>query len=128
MHLNVKLDIDTFYYGDESEANMFLQRACDTDALDERIARFIKSVAPTKNLLRLITLVHRCVKKNEPVLLIGGTSTDYFPSYYMMRNVLTCFSDHIRNWMRENCDSATTFSSLTDTIAYNKLPSNHRDF
>ena len=128
MHLNVKLDIDTFYYGDESEAKVFLQRACDTDALDERIARFIKSVAPTKNLLRLITLVHRCVKKNEPVLLIGGTSTDYFPSYYMMRNVLTCFSDHIRNWMRENCDSATTFSSLTDTIAYNKLPSNHRDF
>ena len=53
---------------------MFLERAHAIANLDERTKSFLKSVAPTRNLLRLITLVHRCVRKNEPVLLIGGES------------------------------------------------------
>ena len=72
--MKVKLDIDAFYYGNESEAKSFLNRAHELGSFDENTASFIKSVAPTKNLLRLVTLVHRCVKKNEPVLLVGGKS------------------------------------------------------
>jgi midasin len=67
-HTSLTLDMDSFYYGMRSEAREYLSQSVG----DEKIDDFLRSVSPTKPLLRLITLVLRCVRHREPVLLVGG--------------------------------------------------------
>jgi len=70
-HLNVVIDVDGIYYGKDSEARAMLARA----ALAQKSSlSSLSSIAPTKSLLRLLTLVMRCVRQKEPVLLVGGKS------------------------------------------------------
>ena len=61
-HLGVVIDVQEIYYGDKSEARTLLSKLPLTH------------IAPTKSLLRLLTLVMRCVRQKEPVLLVGGES------------------------------------------------------
>lgn len=63
-HLNVAIDCDELYYGMNSEARAILDRNTSLSSLS--------SVAFTKSLLRLLTLVVRCTRQKEPVLLVGG--------------------------------------------------------
>ena len=70
--LEVDIDIESLYYGESSEARMLLEEA-DKQARSSRVESFVKSVAPTRSLLRVMTLVLRCIKQREPVLLVGGT-------------------------------------------------------
>ena len=70
-HLKVTIDCDDIYYGKDSEARAMLAKA----VLEQKSSGLsLSSVAPTKSLLRLLTLVSRCVQQKEPVLLVGGKS------------------------------------------------------
>lgn len=62
------IDIDDLYYNEQSLARTVLRR------IDERKdAGTLSRIAPTKSLLRVVTLVQHCIKNREPVLLVGGT-------------------------------------------------------
>lgn len=66
-HLKVKLNIEDLYYGPHArqQLDIFLENSHGDNDL-------IKGVAPTRSILRLLTLVLRCIKQREPVLLVGG--------------------------------------------------------
>ena len=70
-HLKVSINCDDIYYGEGSEARMILENASmsQTDSASDSL---LSTVAPTKSLLRLLTLVLRCIRQKEPVLLVGG--------------------------------------------------------
>jgi MoxR-like ATPase len=70
-HLKVTVDVDSLYYGNESFARSLLARVHDVTRSD-LYKENLSNIAETKSLLRLITLVYRCVKSSEPVLLVGG--------------------------------------------------------
>jgi midasin len=71
--MKVDLNIEELYWGPQSDARRLLE-VMYTDNENEDIIRDLHplSIAPTKSLLRLITLVDRCVQQKEPVLLVGG--------------------------------------------------------
>jgi midasin len=70
-HLQVKIDLESLYYGNDSEARRLLYEVQNsTDNLDTK--DIVSSIAPTRSLLRLVTLVLRAARQKEPVLLVGG--------------------------------------------------------
>lgn len=73
-HLKVVIDCDEIYYGEHSEARELLRKAALV--AQEHPSSSLSVVAPTKSLLRLLTLVSRCVRQKEPILLVGGESID----------------------------------------------------
>lgn len=70
-HLKVTLDIDDFYYGETSEARMMLADA-KKKAEYSSSGPAIKSLAPTRSILRLVSLVLQSARNREPILLVGG--------------------------------------------------------
>ena len=64
--LGVCVDIEETYYGEASEARLLLDQIRAKPEIAET------QIALTRSLLRLLTLVLRCIKNEEPVLLIGG--------------------------------------------------------
>lgn len=74
-HLKVQIDIESLYYNEGARSRELLQRAL-SDVRDDTI---LASIAPTRSLMRLVTLVLRCIDQKEPVLLVGGklSSTVY---------------------------------------------------
>jgi midasin len=71
-HLKVKLNPSEMYYGEQSMARKILQDALQNAELSED--PLVASIAPTRSLLRLISLVLTCIEQKEPVLLVGGKS------------------------------------------------------
>jgi midasin len=69
--IKVKIDLDLFYYGDMSQARILIEKFLSEEASATNRQLF-SSIAPTKSLLRLVTLVLRCIEQKEPVLLVGG--------------------------------------------------------
>jgi midasin len=69
-HLKVQLNMQAKYYGDNSEARKLLKQATEEAHLSAD--PLMDSIAATQTLLRLISLVLRCIKQKEPVLLVGG--------------------------------------------------------
>lgn len=69
-HLKVKLTPENMYYGDSSEARKVLESALANPVLVQD--PIVASIASTRSLLRLITLVMTCIEQKEPVLLVGG--------------------------------------------------------
>ena len=70
-----KLNMDDIYFGENSEARKLLASLIEEDQAKEQ---FLLSMAPTNSFLRLICLVLRCIKKKEPVLLVGGKSMNFW--------------------------------------------------
>ena len=64
-YLKVTIDVDSLYYGDDAKSREIFRRLSALPTLGA-------GIAPTKSLLRLITLVLRCIQQREPVLLVGG--------------------------------------------------------
>lgn len=71
--LNVIIDMEELYYGENSESRVILNQALTQTPLLNESGLHIDSIAPTKSILRLLSLVMRCIKKKEPVLLVGDT-------------------------------------------------------
>ena len=66
----VDIDCDQIYFGPNSFARTQIERVSSNDI--EIAGLSLQQIAPTKSLLRLLTLVDRCVRQKEPVLLVGG--------------------------------------------------------
>ena len=71
--LGINIEIDETYYGDNSEGRMLLKQALDQASSLTASGINVDAIAPTRSILRLLTLVMRCVKQKEPVLLVGDT-------------------------------------------------------
>jgi len=71
--LKVSIEMDDTYYGEGSEGRTILEEALAQKDLLSESGLHIDSIAPTKSILRLLTLVMRCIKQKEPVLLVGET-------------------------------------------------------
>ena len=69
--LKVQINCDNIYYGQDSHARKLISRVRFED-MSSSTGLSPQSIAPTKSLLRLLTLVDRCVQQKEPVLLVGG--------------------------------------------------------
>jgi len=67
-HLNVKIDIESIYYGEASKSQRILAKATESSCTVE----LIEAIAPTKSMLKMMTLILRCIDHREPVLLVGG--------------------------------------------------------
>lgn len=70
--LKVNIDCESLYYGPESDAREKLEKLSKSSIDYESTGLTVQEIAPTKSLLRLLTLVQRCVRQKEPVLLVGG--------------------------------------------------------
>jgi midasin len=71
--LKVSIDMEDSYYGSSSEGRVMLEQALGQKSLLSESGLRIDSIAPTKSILRLLSLVMRCIKQKEPVLLVGDT-------------------------------------------------------
>ncbi|EEC43465.1 predicted protein, partial [Phaeodactylum tricornutum CCAP 1055/1] len=89
-HLNVKIDLETLYFSESSEARSVLH----------------PTIAPTRSLLRLVTLVLRCVRQREPVLLVGDTGCGKTTAVQLLSCVLESELHTI------NCHATTETSDL----------------
>jgi midasin len=73
-HMKIEINCDEIYYGNESESRRRLGMITNMENSARTAGLTLQAIAPTKSLLRLLTLVERCVKQKEPVLLVGGKS------------------------------------------------------
>lgn len=71
--LKVTLNVAETYYGEESDGRVLLERVLSQAEMLAASGLNVKSIAPTKSIMRLLTLVMRCIKQKEPVLLVGET-------------------------------------------------------
>eukprot|EP00563_Minutocellus_polymorphus_P011097 CAMPEP_0181061420 /NCGR_PEP_ID=MMETSP1070-20121207/22512_1 /TAXON_ID=265543 /ORGANISM="Minutocellus polymorphus, Strain NH13" /LENGTH=5087 /DNA_ID=CAMNT_0023141375 /DNA_START=277 /DNA_END=15540 /DNA_ORIENTATION=+ len=70
--LKVSIDCETLYYDAGSKASQQLRQIANSSkGMHEGLS--LQSIAPTRSMLRLLTLVDRCVQQKEPVLLVGET-------------------------------------------------------
>ena len=69
-NLKVRIDCDNLHYGDSSLARQALLQTFTSDPSGFASS----SIAATNSMLRLLSLVLRCIKQREPVLLVGGES------------------------------------------------------
>lgn len=67
----VDLNCHELYFGSESRARKLIEGVFTSDIV-KSAGLSLQEIAPTKSLLRLLTLVERCVDQKEPVLLVGG--------------------------------------------------------
>ena len=89
----VQVKPDLLYYDTSSEARKMISNSAKT-------THGLK-IAPTKSMLRLMTLILRCMNRHEPILLVGGKSFITLPvqDFYRYSNQL-----HLRHWLRkDNC-------------------------
>jgi midasin len=70
--LKVKIDEESLYYGEASEGRRIISDLQEITQGNEKLQQLVRSIAPTKSLLRLLTLVKRALNQKEPVLLVGG--------------------------------------------------------
>ena len=71
--LKVTIDIDEAYYGEKSDGRVLLEHALGQASSLSASGLNVDSIAPTSSIMRLLTLVMRCIKQKEPVLLVGDT-------------------------------------------------------
>jgi midasin len=71
-HMKIEINCDHFYYCDDSESRRKLAMIARMENSERTAGLKLQAIAPTKSLLRLLTLVERCVEQQEHVLLVGG--------------------------------------------------------
>jgi len=70
--LKVTINCESTYYAAGSKARQQLEMiASSSKSVHDGLS--LQSIAPTRSILRLLTLVNRCVEQREPVLLVGET-------------------------------------------------------
>ena len=71
--LKVNINVNETYYGKESDGYVMLKQVLENTSLLSESGLNVNSIAPTQSIMRLLTLVMRCIKQKEPVLLVGDT-------------------------------------------------------
>lgn len=99
----VDVNCDRLYFGPDSHARMQIERI-SSNPIVQTTGLSLQQIAPTKSLLRLLTLVERCVMQKEPVLLVGGKNRNFFTitnmTLFLEANILCIISHFQRHWMR----------------------------
>ena len=67
-NLKVTIDCDNLYYGQTGASRKVLTQVVESDPSGFASC----SIAATKSMLRLLSLVLRCIQQREPILLVGG--------------------------------------------------------
>lgn len=105
----VDIDCDELYHGKESESRRKLDMLARMKSTARTAGLTLAAIAPTKSLLRLLTLVEKCVEHKEPVLLVGGKLLSHHFAYYFLIHLLNPI---LRNWLWEdNCGTINEFPS-----------------
>lgn len=88
----VNIEMEELYWGPLSGARKMLEILNSNN--DSNYTRGLNplSIAPTKSFLRLITLVDRCVKQKEPVLLVGGMFYNKHPFMRLAAGIVSYFT------------------------------------
>jgi len=71
--MKVSVELDELYYGKGSEGRRLLSEALGQESSLAASGIDVKAIAPTQSMMRLLTLVQRCIIQKEPVLLVGDT-------------------------------------------------------
>ena len=71
--MKVSIELDELYYGKSSEGRRLLSEALGQESSLAASGINVKAIAPTQSMMRLLTLVQRCIVQKEPVLLVGDT-------------------------------------------------------
>ena len=71
--LKVSINVADSYYGEKSDGYVLLEQALGQPSSLSESGLNVNSIAPTQSIMRLLTLVMRCIKQKEPVLLVGDT-------------------------------------------------------
>jgi midasin len=105
----VDIDCDELYHGKESESRRKLDMLARMKSTARTAGLTLAAIAPTKSLLRLLTLVEKCVEHKEPVLLVGGKLLSHHFAYYFLIHLLNPI---LRNWLWEDyCGTINEFPS-----------------
>ena len=105
-HFKVNIDIENLYYGDDSDSRKILKKVIEMEDVFQEAGISLQAIAPTKSLLRLLTLVMRCIEQQEPVLLVGDTGCGKTTVVQLLSLILK------RNMHIVNCHASTETSDL----------------
>ncbi len=105
-HMKVDIDCDNLYYGDGSESRRKLSMIAKMENSARDAGLTLQAIAPTKSILRLLTLVERCVEQKEAVLLVGDTGC----GKTTVVQILSVLLD--RDLQIVNCHASTETSDL----------------
>jgi len=104
--LKVKIDLDELYFSHESAAWKELSSFTAGLSPSSPDFRLVSAIAPTKSMLRLMNLILRCIRQEEPVLLCGDTGNG-------KTTVVDLLSTLLRSKLRIiNCHATTETSDL----------------
>jgi midasin len=123
-HLKVTIHLEDLYYSKDSEARRILNEAIAKAR--EQHNHHVPSIAPTRSLLRLLHLVLNCIRKKEPVLLVGGklkATHNLNVHYKLFIRLIYKFS--CRNWMWQDHSSSTFKLCPWPASSCYQLPCNH---
>jgi midasin len=116
-HLGVGINCDDIYYGENSEAREILETTAHAqNRMTAEKSFSLSSIAPTKSLLRLLTLVLRCVRQKEPVLLVGGKCTCVMSSLEQRASFLFNCGRVSFNDKDTGCGKTTVVQLLRDVL------------
>merc|ERR1712194_15256 len=104
--LKVTINIDGVYNGGMSDSRAMLEQALGQKSLLTESGLNVNSIAPTQSIMRLLTLVMRCVKQKEPVLLVGDTGCGKTTVVQLLSIILE------RQLTVVNCHGSTETSDL----------------
>ena len=86
-HMKIQINCDDIYFGNESGSRKKLELISRMEDTARSAGLTLQAIAPTKSLLRLLTLVEKCVEQKEPVLLVGGKKLMFYDNHlYMIFN------------------------------------------
>uniref|UniRef100_A0A7S3VEM6 Midasin n=1 Tax=Chaetoceros debilis TaxID=122233 RepID=A0A7S3VEM6_9STRA len=105
-HMKVHIDCNELYFGKGSESRRKLALIGKMDEAAKNTGLDLRAIAPTKSILRLLTLVERCVEQKEPVLLVGDTGCGKTTVVQILSVLFN------RNLQIVNCHASTETSDL----------------
>jgi midasin len=97
--LKVDINCEQIYFGPDSRSRMQIEKIA-REKIAQTAGLSLQEIAPTKSLLRLLTLVERCVQQKEPVLLVGGEKLKDFTVFEIYDFIHgSFFFSSSRHWM-----------------------------
>ena len=126
--LKVTINVAETYYGEKADGRVLLEQALQDTSLMSSSGINVNSIAPTQSIMRLLTLVMRCIKQKEPVLLVGDTGCGKVNALYALVG-LTIVAQHYLLPPNSVSSPFVTSYHVTDdgcsTFEYNSAETTH---
>jgi midasin (ATPase involved in ribosome maturation) len=104
--MKVSVELEELYYGKGSEGRRLLSEALKQESSLVASGINVKAIAPTQSMMRLLTLVQRCINQKEPVLLVGETGSGKTTVVQLLSIIMQ------RELTVVNCHASTETSDL----------------